>query len=139
MATLPGQVAAYAKYGARLTNNRWSWSAIAPDGKVVLTLWTDEFDYRASPPTYNIFGHRTLTAWKDRPGNRERIEHLRTVRDHRGGLFHVVIAKAKDAKAETREILEAYPRPDMVMRLTRLDEQTGEFEAVVETTAKFPR
>src|SRR6185295_15708127 len=103
---MPGQVQAYAYFGATLKNERWSWSAIAPDGQVVLTLWKDEFNYKTRPWSYSVFGSPKLTKWKSRPGNRDRIEHLKYARDHSNGMFRVVIATAKRTTADVRQIAE---------------------------------
>jgi hypothetical protein len=60
-----------------LKNDQWSWSGVSSDGKVVvLTIWKDEMNYKSKPPSYNLFGHPSLSDWQDRPGNRERIENL---------------------------------------------------------------
>lgn len=131
---MPGQVAAYRSFGATLTNERWSWSAITDVGEVILTLWKDELNYRTKPASYDLFGHPRLAEWTDRPGNRERIEHLKWARDRSGGRFRVVIATAVDEDANIREIAEAYPRPNIIMRLVDLDERTGEFRAIMENS-----
>ena len=59
------------------------------------------------------------------PGTYRKLEWAR---DHCDGKFGVVIATAKDTTARTREIAEAYPTK-MMMRLTALNEETGEFSA----------
>ena len=126
---MPGQVAAYASFGATLTNERWSWSARSSDGQVVLTLWKDEFNYKTVPASYDVRGHPRLSEWTNRPGNRERIENLKWARDHTGGKFRVVIATAVDEGASPRKIANAFAQPKMVMRLVELNEATGEFLA----------
>jgi hypothetical protein len=127
---MSGKVKAFAHFGVTLTNERWSWSGRAPDGKVVLTIWKDEMNYKTKPPSCSCFGHPSLSEWMDRPGNTERIKDLKWARDHCGGEFSVVITTAKDPTARVREIDEAYPTK-MIMRLTGLNEQTGEFSAEV--------
>ncbi len=77
-----------------------------------------------------FFGDPKLPPWINRSGNRERIEHLKWARDNRNGLFQVIIAAAVDVMAEPHEIDEAY-NTQMVMRLTDLDETTGEFSEEV--------
>jgi hypothetical protein len=42
----------------------------------------------------------------------------------------VVLTVAEDPNAETRKIQESYPKDDWLMRITELDEKTGEFRAV---------
>jgi len=44
--------------------------------------------------------------------------------------MNVVIVVAKDENANPRHIGESYPRKNLILKLTRLDEKTGEFSAV---------
>jgi hypothetical protein len=128
---MSGIVAAYQEFGACLKNPNWSWSAISPKGEVIVTLWQDEFDYKATPPCYDLFGHPLLNSWTGRNGNKDRIEHLKYARDHNEGLFNVVITIAEDTKADPRKIKEAFAKRNMRLRLTDLNEATGEFRAVL--------
>jgi hypothetical protein len=122
------QVAAFAHYGVKLTNSRWSWSGIAPNGDVVVGLWFDWFVSRTQFQTNAL----TNKDWKDKPGNRERVNHLIHARDNAGGRFRVVIMKANDVKDDARrEVEDAYPRENMVMQLVDLDEENGNFTAIV--------
>ena len=125
---MSGKMAAFRHYGVILRNEQWSWSGMTPDGEVVLALWQDEFHYEDSPVWYSP-NAETLHFWKDRPGNRERISNLIHAREHRGGRFRVVILKAVDTRTDPRKVDEAYPRLNMVMQLTELNEETGEFRA----------
>jgi hypothetical protein len=128
---MTGIVKAYASFGITLTNERWSWSGRTPDKNlVVLTIWRDEIDYKQKPPTFSNVGHPKLQLWKDRNGNKERIELLKWTRDHLDGTFGVVIANAKDVNADPREATEAYSTK-LKMRLGELNETTGEFTAIV--------
>lgn len=44
---------AFQQFGAKGRKPRWSWSASTPDnGTVVLALWDDLFDWKASPVSY---------------------------------------------------------------------------------------
>lgn len=133
---------AFAYFGAILTNVRWSWSARTPDGKmVILALWSDRFSRRKNPVEYEeVLGDRS-PVWIARPGNRERSANLIWARDHCAGVFRVVMARAKDTSAEPREIDDCFPKDDLFMRMTYLNEATGQFGAMVteepmtETTA----
>ncbi|MBX7531408.1 hypothetical protein K3165_00565 [Qipengyuania sp. 1XM1-15A] len=117
----------YAFFGAEIRNPRWSWSAVSKDGKtVVVTLWGDEI---AADGSVDFFGHPKVDRWKTQIGNRFRIKDLIHARDHCDGEFRVVRLTAVDTKAIPRAIKQREPDPDVVMRLTRLDEQTGEFVA----------
>jgi len=119
--------AAFAHFGTYPLNPRWAWSAVSPDEKTVaVTIWEDEV---GPDGAVNFFDHPTLETWRYRPGNKDRIRNLKVARDKCGGLFHVVMVKAADPKAEPRQIANRYPA-DFMMRLVDLDEETGEFSAV---------
>ena len=124
------KTAAFAEYGITCKNVRWSWSGRSPDGqRVALTFWEDRFsDLRTKPILYDD------TNWIDssictKPGNTERIENIRWALDHLNGEVGVVFLKAKDTKAEPRQIIECYARKDMHMRITDFDPDTGEWKA----------
>lgn len=129
---MSGKVAAFAEYDAKLPNDRWGWSAVTPDEKtVVLQLWADRFDRTQQPPRYSEYGNPGLTQNADRLGNAARIKHLRWARDACEGRFRVVIAAGVDDADGHRKTERAYAAKDIVMRLIRLDEDTGEFEAEI--------
>jgi hypothetical protein len=128
---MTGLAKAFATFGAAGKNPRWSWSARSSDDQtVVMTFWKDAFDYSSSPISYSTFGSPRLHIWKDKPGNRERIENLKWARDRCDGLMKVVIIEAKDLNVDKREIAESYAQRRMVMKLVELNEETGEFSAV---------
>lgn len=68
--------------------------------------------------------------WVDRPGNRERLRNLIWARDHCQGVFRVVMPRAKDTSVDPREIADCFPKDDLFMRITDLNEETGHFRAV---------
>ena len=120
--------AAFAHFGAKPRNARWSWSAISPDQKtVVVTLWEHEVEPDGS---VNFFGHSKVERWMTQLGNKERIANLQTAQRNCGGEFRVVRVRAKDVHAIPRQIADCYPDETTVMRLTSLDPVTGEFSAV---------
>jgi hypothetical protein len=59
------------------------------------------------------------------------MENLAWARDNCDGLFKVIIAIAKDTRAERRSIKECFPSK-MMMRLTHLDVPTAAFSAEAE-------
>ncbi|MGH7047722.1 MAG: hypothetical protein ACREE2_15175 [Stellaceae bacterium] len=129
---MSGLAAAFKKAGITAKNPRWSWSARSADGKaVVMTLWKDLINYRATPISYSTFGRENRSVLINRTGNRERLENLKWVRDHCDGLFRVIITTAKDVNADTREIEDAHYQARMIMKLVELNEATGEFRAEV--------
>ena len=120
----------FAYYGAVPRNPRWSWSARSPDGKtVVMTLWKDRLSSIGGLTVYDDRGIDTAR-WKDRPGNRERIENLVWARDRCDGYFRTIITVARDTTAQPRQIRECYLQKNLNMRLTDLDAVSGEFRAV---------
>jgi hypothetical protein len=122
---------AFASFGAKCRNPRWSWSACSDDEQtVVLTLWEDEFRTENGVEIYKPRSKKRTPNWVNRLGNRERIDNLKKARDNCDGIFRVVYAIAKDTNASPRRIASCYPRPEMRMQLVSLDEGTGVFYAV---------
>jgi hypothetical protein len=127
---MPGLAEAFAHFGAAGRNQRWSWSARSADGStVVLTVWKDGLDYTGKPIVYDTFNRPNLNEWKGLPGNRERLDNLIYARDHCEGHFRVVITVAEDVNASPRKIARCYPQDKLLMKITKMDEQTGEFRA----------
>jgi len=123
---------AFASFGASGKNPRWSWSARSADGKtVVMTLWKDGFDYSSRPPKYRSVAESGKEDWLNRPGNKERRENLEWALENCGGMFRVVIVVAEDERAEPRKIKSSYPQRRMWGKITRINADTGEFEAVI--------
>jgi hypothetical protein len=127
---MTGLAAAFQAYGARGKNPRWSWSARTPDGQIVMTFWNDQFRREGSRLVYSTIGRSDLPEWQDLPGNRERIENLLWARDHCDGFLKVVVVIAEDPNASQRKIADSYPRRNLLMKLTDLNESTGEFSAI---------
>jgi hypothetical protein len=118
---------AFAFFGTRLTNNRWSWSARSADGGIVVaTLWQDEFKGRVPHQTYSRPGYDPDDP-DDRPGYVELLTNLQWALNHCSGKVNTVVAIAKDRNAKPRRIAECYPQPNLVMRVTHLDASTGAF------------
>ena len=121
--------AAFAAYGAKAKNPRWSWSARSPDGKtVVLALWQEGFsgkpmryDGRAQDPT--------KAPWQATPGNRERIENLIWANDHCEGRFRIVFLKRDKRFDHPWRIEEPFVSENLWMKIMYLDRETGDFTA----------
>ena len=127
---MSGKVEAFAYFGVSLNNDRWSWSGKTPDGKtVVLQLWKDFLNYKTQPKSYDVFNDHRLPTWIDKPGNTERKDDIKWAIEHCDGKFRVVIGVAKDVNSETRETAEAYAQRNMIMKIVKFDERTGEFRA----------
>ena len=121
----------FAYFGAKATNPVWGWSASSGDGvTIVLTLWDDLVIDDGVTLKVDLFGRKDLLKWTDALGNRARIKHLKLARERCNGLFRVVVVTPRDKDAYPRTIASRYPHETLLMRLTDLDEQTGEFRAV---------
>jgi hypothetical protein len=121
---------AFGFFGAIPVNRQWSWSARSPDGStVVLTWWKDQEARRDGKLVYDTRNDPNLAEWRNRHGNRDRTRNLAHARDHCGGLFRIVWAKARDPSERVRKTVERYPDETLQMRLIELDQQTGEFLA----------
>ena len=121
----------FAHFGATGANPRWSWSARSSDDKtVVLTLWQDQFKRGPGNTTIYEAIEKKGGNWLKRPGNRERLNNLIHAHDYCDGQFHVVVTIARDINANPRSIAECFPHDRLIMRITELDRQTGEFRAV---------
>jgi hypothetical protein len=124
------KIEAFRRLGVEKLKTPYSWAARTTDEKaVVLALWADRFCGR-SPAHYDYYqGIPPGPDWINRPGNIERRDHLIWAVDHCDGLVSVVLLTAKDPYSSPRETMSAKP-DDIVMKITDLDRQTGEFRAV---------
>jgi hypothetical protein len=89
-----GYAEAFARFGARLKNARWSVCAEAPDGSLIVSLWEHRFE--------NMSGHTIryvddLSRWEGH-GNRELRMRLSKAYASRQ-IIRPVIAKAESTKA----------------------------------------
>ena len=108
-------------FGLTQNNERWSWSAISADEKIVgVTLWKDQIKYDDNGnPEWNTFGlpiDQNNELWKNQIGNRERIKHLKYSLENLEGLFRVVITVAKNENAYqylTDSIQSFYYNPEL--------------------------
>src|ERR1700733_1227791 len=117
----------FAHFGAVCSNSRWSWSARSADGKtVVVTMWQDEIKGKEGSLVYES---RPRPRERKRAGATERLANLIWARDHCDGLVRVVIARAKDVTADPRQSIDWFPKDNLYMQITDLDEQTGAFRA----------
>jgi hypothetical protein len=128
--------ACFAHFGAQCANFRWSWSARSPDGKtVVVTMWSDEIRTEGDRLAY----YSTATRPSNELGSRERRANLIWARDNCGGLVSVVVVVAKNARAQKKSISRCFPSDGLVMRITRLNAETGSFRLASETEYSLER
>lgn len=119
---------AFAHFGTTLTNARWSWSGIAPDGSVVaLVLRQDVVKGRDGRLTY--FDDEGLDAeWRKRPGHTERVRHLVRCRNALEGRFRAVIARAVvpiTIRVRSRHVIRMRECGGSWMTLTMQPEPSG--------------
>ena len=118
--------ACFEHFGTIPKNPRWSWSGRSLDGNIVsVTFWQDQFEeggriYR---------GRRRPSEAIGKAGRTELLENLKWARDNCDGVLRIIIAIAKDPKAEPRSISECFPQKTLRMRIISLDETTGEYVA----------
>src|SRR5699024_248790 len=114
---------AFAFFGTRPANPRWSWSAVSPDSKtVVVTIWEHEVSADGS---IDCFDDPNLATWTSKPGNKERIRNLQIARVNCDALFHVIWVRARDPDEEPLTIAGRYPEQHIMMKLIKLDEETS--------------
>ena len=99
---------AFARYGAKATNAQWSWSARAKNA-VVLTMWSDKFDWDSKPLTYDGSYEK---GDEDQLGNKERLKDLLWARDQCEGRVAVVILKAGQPENGRRTIQDCFTREE---------------------------
>ena len=122
---------AYWTYGC-VKRRLASWSARSKDGKTVaISMWIDGINNKATPITYGSIGEEDISIWEWRQGNKDRIEDLKWAREHCLGRLRVIITIPKDFDAKTREVEDCIVRPDLIMHLDELNEETGEFRATL--------
>jgi hypothetical protein len=120
---------AFEHFGALLTNARWSWSGISPDGLVVaIVLWKDAVRPQGGRFVY-VDDDDLDAEWRRRPGHAERVRHLAHCREELGGRFRAVIARAKDEHTDPREIAACYPQQGVWWEIDEFDEASGAFSA----------
>ncbi|MGP0058344.1 MAG: hypothetical protein ACLPID_03530 [Beijerinckiaceae bacterium] len=115
-------------YGTIPKNPGWSWSGRSADGKVVsATFWQDQFGDKG-----RIYRSQTLPggySGESSPGHKELLDNPAWSRENCGGEIRIIIAIAKDTSASPRAIKECFPAEKIRMRVTHLDEATGDFIA----------
>jgi hypothetical protein len=118
---------AFAHFGTIPTNVQWSWSARNEETKIVVcTLWQDEFSRRGGRLVYERSKGGAWELSRKSPGFDEMKENLAWAQDNCEGRVHIIIAIPKDKTTFPHSIGECFPSK-IVMNVTRLDRETGEF------------
>lgn len=97
--------------GAPLSHHRWSWGAVRPeDGAVFVRVWQDE-QRRIDGAWFTQVTYCGFS--NDNPSNllgyMERLKHVELVRD--GAPSYMVMCKARDIRASTRELADGCSEP----------------------------
>jgi hypothetical protein len=113
----------FRSFGITITNPRQLWAAVSPSGAAVVTLWKHRF---TDQNTYDVFYDQVET-WAHKRSNKARTKILKKVGI--GGCFESIYCVSRDPTAPFHKTIER--RIGNRMRLTALNEETGEFRAVV--------
>jgi hypothetical protein len=124
--TLP---ACFAHFGVVASHRHFSLSAVSSDGRtVVVAMWEDEFERDGDRIIYQS-RYRPIFKGKLRRISNQWIANLKWACRHCDCLVRVVIIQADDVQANPRTIKFCYPDDSLIMRITRLDIETGVFRA----------
>lgn len=97
---------------------------------VAVVLWQDGVKGRDGALVY-LDDQDPEAEWRQRIGNKRRIQHLKHAREALNGKFRAIVAKAVDVNADPRKIEKCFPQEGVVWKLDSLDEETGAFTAHV--------
>jgi len=117
---------AFRYFGVTPRNTYWSWSGRSADGKTVaVTLWDHELGM--------IKGRFSCAGEIDtsKLGGRFLLEDLKWAIDHCDGRVHVIVAFAKDSKADKLQIERCQPASFM-MKVAYLDLESGKYLLQIE-------
>jgi hypothetical protein len=101
--------AAFAQFGAELTNPRWQCSAIAKDGSLVVSCWSDALKPGAGGHKRYEYS-KSLWGEGNRPGRNRLWRHLRTAFDHSLPI-RLVIATLDRREDFHQAVTDASPLP----------------------------
>jgi hypothetical protein len=123
-------VEAFERLGYAIEAPRQDWSAEKDDG-VCISLWRKELGRRDGLPWMNTRIHADpIENWRDKPGNRKRIRHLRRALNDLGGRVDVVIVSGEPGVSygTAQPWLSEGSRSGSYWEVTELQDETGHFE-----------
>lgn len=126
-------VEAFERLGYSVEAQRQDWSAENESG-VCISLWQKEMGVRDGLLWMNTRVHAdALDGWKDKPGNRKRIRHLKRALDEFGGRVDVVIVSGEPGVSygTAQPWLAEGARAGTHWEISDFDEGTGHFEAAL--------
>jgi len=114
----------FAKYGAKLSNPMWAVSAVASDGAIVISCWSNYF---SRPDKDTLRYSDTLSRWEgNAPGNNLLREHL-LLAQAESRLIRLVVATALNTipidKGWDASLISKtfHIKPEVVGKLTEFD------------------
>ena len=116
--------------GCPLRDVRGDWSGLSPDGnRVAVTVWEDEIEREAELWTFGKIPCAKLGVWKDRRGNKRRIQHFEHALARTNGLMEIVLVTARNQTDEPRKVIRAVHMADRYAELKSedFDRTTGKF------------
>ena len=88
---------AFAHFGIKQKNERWSWAGITDDNSLVaLTIWTDQREYKKGGRFTTSTFNANNEIWKDHLGNQERIQIIQYCINHLDSRFRVIWCVPED-------------------------------------------
>ena len=123
---------AFAYFGIKQKNERWSWAGITDDNSLVaLTIWTDQREYKKGGRFTTSTFNANNEIWKDHLGNQERIQIIQYCIDHLDSRFRVIWCVPEDPNVfeGTREVADARPFDKKWFRIKEFNPETGEFSS----------
>ena len=122
---------AYRRFGAKKWHNYSTWSSIADNGLVVITLWTHlmSFNKQEKKEYWSCFG--TEGWWHKEIGNRKRIEHILYSLENHNGFFRAINVTPKNKDVNPLEIDKRGARPveKKWWKVIEFEPMSGEFKA----------
>jgi len=115
---------AFAKYGAKLANPMWAFSAKAPDGSIVLSCWSHKF---TSPGKGLMRYADRLSRWRvNTPGKNLLISHISEAHASRLPVRLIIATTSDpavvDAGEDASKIAKTFHvREDLVGHVTTFD------------------
>ena len=120
---------AFAQFGAELTNPRWQCSALAKDGSLVISCWSDAL--KSGEDGHKRYEYsRSLWGEGNRPGRNLLWTQLRTAFDHRLPVRLVIATLDRREDSHDHPVRDASFLPktfstdaNLVGRVVELDEE----------------
>ena len=123
----------FAYFGIKQKNEVWSWSGVSEDkSTVALTLWIDQCNWdKVNRNQVTSTFNKNNELWKDLPGNKDRILHIKYCIEHLDGIFRAIFIEPvkRGVFDETRKIKRVWPEKKYSFKILQFNEITGEYSA----------